>query len=451
MRERLIGQAIQGTMALMFTSSAVTVIGFLSTLVMARYIPSQAFGMGLTAVAAGGVLASWSGLGLESVLVADIARELGEGNQASVILILRQYTIVRFIAAVFILLMAIPGLAGLFLPRLPVNRELVITTVLLVIAQAFYQITSTAFMAYQKFELYGLQNLIRALTRLGVAIMLPLIQWKNGSAVVFAYALGNVIAWGAFAPWLFSKLTEPLSSKPSLDLWLIFRKHGKWALINTLTKRTLDPFPTFILAGILGTEAVAIFRVASRFVELLSMPISVIGQVLTPIFAERIPSLSELGERVTKYSLWIAVLLTGLTAIIAPISLPLLFGEEYRKSVGIIWWLLPLFFTKALRVRQRPTLYVLRSQRTVWLTYSLSTFAGLGLTALLTWLAGLRGFVSAEVLKTMLVAVTREAALARRNLAISWRHLLTIDDVDKDTLRTAFLLSVKKALSRWRM
>lgn len=433
--------------AQMFSSNAiVSLLGLINMVIFARYLGTDDFGAALAVVATIGALTGWGGLGLEEFLSIDAARETGEGRDGTSRRLLRQYVGIRVLTTA-ILTIGLLSVGGAYLgPRLGVSSgSLRVALFLLVVGQSFSFVSKTVFFSYQRFKLVAGASVVEALTRTAVALALFLGAGRTPVIAILAYGAGACAGVFAFLPALRGLLTrQVLNHEEGLTLRRAVSGHGKWALVANLIKRGADPVPDVLLAGVAGPAALATYRVASRLVEVIQLPINVVGEVLAPVVASNLASARELTARITKYCLGLAVVLTAAGLLLARPLIVALFSPAYEQSAVVALVLMPAVVSVALRIRQRPLMASLRRQDLLLLSYVLVVPLEIGFAGLATILWGVVGFAAVRVGATFAIFGVREYQLRRAGQGIKFRESFKVDSFDWLIVRKAVTKVVSK-------
>jgi len=406
-------------------------------MVLARYLGIEEYGTALIVLATVGLFIGWTGLGAESFLGTDIARELGEGRDGTAQGLVRRYVALRLGTTlglvVGFLMVGRTFLSGRFSDWSP---EMLVAITLLLVGQSLTSINKIAFLSYQQFGPVASLTVIETLVRTLIVIALPFVSWQSASFVVMAYGASTLLAATLFLPRVWKLLTERISNaEEGLQFMDALRQHGKWGILLSATKATGDALPSIVLATVAGTEFVAIYHVAARYITVLQIPINSMGQVLGPVIAHELDSAQPITERVTKYGVILAVPLTLFGAILAQWLIPFLFSGSYEHSVTVAVILTPMIISAALRASQRALLYALRRQDLALSSYALAFVFDVSLSTVMAWQWNVVGFAVARTAATFFIFTVRDYQLRRLGRGLPTTRIFHLDEFDRNILR----------------
>lgn len=411
-----------------------SVFGMASAVLFARYLPPAEYGAALTVIAFCGVVGAWTGLGVEQMLVSDVARARGEGEQETARRLVWEYTFLKLALSGLLIV----GLCALGLTRrLPAQVQPFLWAIALLIgADAVSCIVRTILSSCSQFQLVALLGVGEAAMRLLGACAVGVMTVGSGHHVIVLQSLSLLIpACVVAASYWSSLLSKPKVAPDREGLLAVLKAHGKWNLALGVTMSLVDPLPVLILSSVLGREAVAIYHVATRLVGFLQIPLGAAESALAPILAGLGSTGPDLIARVTRYLFVSSVGLMAAGALVAPTAITLMLSEQYRGAVGMSLWLLLEIPSRALRAHQRPVFFILRRQDLVLASYLVASGAWMLATLPMTWVLGLTGFALAQVSGGGMVFAIRNRQLRRLGFGVSFRSLWEFDDLDRRALQ----------------
>lgn len=153
------------------------------------------------------------------------------------------------------------------------------------------------------------------------------------AAIVFALPLGDLttssLAWsrlvrrGYFAG----------AGRPSLALAKRVSRYGLRAEVGSVMQTLNARLDFVIVSALVGTKAVGIYAIASRYAELLRLPSLAMNYVLLPAYARAGHVKAYRDARVAvRRTWWTAGAAAVPMAALAPLLLPLVYGNEFRAS-----------------------------------------------------------------------------------------------------------------------
>jgi O-antigen/teichoic acid export membrane protein len=146
----------------------------------------------------------------------------------------------------------------------------------------------------------------------------------GGGTAAAAVSMGRLAATGFFRGWR-------APSRRIAGAVVVFGARGQLGNLLWLVNLRLD----FIVLGALaGPAALGVYAVASKFAELMRLPATACNYVLYPRFArsERAVADAEVRHLLPR-ALALTAATTPLLAVAAVLTLPLLYGDEFRAAV----------------------------------------------------------------------------------------------------------------------
>jgi O-antigen/teichoic acid export membrane protein len=286
-------------------------------------------------------------------------------------------------------------------------------------------------------------------------LVILLLGWlKMGLfGAMITYPLSLMLAIVFILPfWLksVSYLKKTESPKGSIFSTLL-KDQGKFVVLLTTVKRVQDQVPVWILKGILGSEAVAIYGVAQKAFSFLFSFYRTLETTIFPLASEMISSqwskVKEMVGRSMKYSLWISLLVVPVAWIVAPFLFELAFSEKYVTSVPVFrLFLLFLFIYSFTLLIQRPLFFALGALEYHFYCYLLS----IGLYSLMLWLLisqmGVSGAVWALIINRVAIGYLQFYFIKKikPDLKISIWSVFYFDTFDKDIFKKGWRVVSQK-------
>lgn len=444
---RLIKNIFWGSSQLLASQVAISFLGFITTLLLTRYLGKVEYGWLLLVMSMVSLFSMFVGFGIEGYLGTDVAREIGEERYGSVKHLLKEYVALK-------LALALVVFGGLLLAsRLYIRAtygeavsSLLNLASLLILTQCVKGIYSLIFSSHTRFGYLALLNTGEVFCRT-IFIAVAVIAVRSVNSVLLAYFLGSLCSLLIISPLV--KRTLPYWGRVQEERGAVLleglKKHGKWAIILNITKTSTSQLPNLILASFVNTEAVAIYNVAAKFVSLLEIPLISFQEVLQTTLAKEIRWARGILLHATKYSLAFAIPLCIFAFFTTDRLLVTFFSNKYAEAAFIAKIMLLAIISYALRVAQRPVLYSFRKQNLLLTSYLVVSAVYLGAGTLLTYYFGIVGFAVANTASGFLVFFVRNYLIGRHiGLQITFKEMRTVDEFDRKILKEGFV-----RLARW--
>jgi len=170
-----------------------------------------------------------------------------------------------------------------------------------------------------------------------IAFLMP-----SSRGILYAYILGYLFA--VLLVLYYFKRTFDLSlnfgfKREIMKTCLSYGSKGQLGNITNLISTRVD---LIILNFYLGKSLAGVYSVAINFADILLFFPLILSYVIFPHTARRQSEEGwRLTQRVTRISFCISILLAVSIAVLAPLVIPVLFGEEFSGAVRPLWILLP--------------------------------------------------------------------------------------------------------------
>jgi O-antigen/teichoic acid export membrane protein len=323
---------------LMANSAATAVLGFLFWILVARFYPAEALGLGSALISAAGLLAFVASLGLGMGLI----RFLPGAGASGPKLINSSFTLTG-LAAVAVSVIFIAGLS-LWSPALAFvrgNAIFVIAFVAFVVAGTLFSLLTQALVALRKAQFVLIQGLLAGLIKVVLVIaMASLFQvfgifasW--GVSTAAALALGILLFLPRLQPGYrpFPAMHRQVSNEMLHFSFANYTSAGLWNLPTWLLP--------IIIVNVLGGESNAYFYVSWAMAGLL---FAIPSAISISMFAEGSHQEGMLTREVRRSLKLIVILLLPAVVIMlaAGDKLLLVFGREYSvQGAKLLWVLAP--------------------------------------------------------------------------------------------------------------
>ncbi len=387
-----------------------------------------------------GPINSISGLGMDELIVADTAKNLGEKRFGYAKKLLLSFFKIRIIIISLLILAgwffrtALEGRYG------PAIHEYFFLVVFLVLAQYLRNSFNLVFQIHQKFTELSLLSVLEVLVRFIAIVIFWQFSILNIRTALLSYVFSAIIPAIIAIPWIIkiSFYFYRLPQETAGILWPILSRHGKWQMALDVASSIIANIRYWFIKIFLNTEAVAVFSVAqsmySAVASLLPMK-----AVIFPIIAEKSSDLNatrQLVARSTKYSLVFYSVLLFVSLFIAPTFINIFF-PKYVVAIFIFQIMALRLPLNAFSVAQAPLLTVFKEQKYVFFLAIVNAVSVIILSPLLMIRFGLVGAVVEGLITVSLIILMREIYLRKKYglSSINLKSFFIIDQYDKMILR----------------
>ncbi len=380
-----------------------------------RELSFKDYGFVTLALSISGPTLALSGFGLDDLLLARGARARGEGHYKNFSSILGGFVMVRII------------MLGLITYLLLVVNNLLGEQYQAVISKYFWPaviwiwivnlrwICDGLTQMFENFKRFSVANVMESAMRAGFILILFFWGQLNISTVLWAY----VVSKGLPMLFLFPVL-QKLGGNWSLwakfkAFYQFIKENGAWETVRMLSGSLLSGVGQWIIAGLLGLEAVAVFSFATSLNSLLAQ-FSPFRQLLYPIISRlsfQSDKISEVARRMSKYTFWLAGLLIISAALGAPLGVWLL-APKYLSSLPAFYLLMLSQLTSAITVSHGPLMYSLNEQKYLLKLSLLGTLSSITVLPIFIWTMGVFGAILENHFSTLLIAWLRERKLRNK-------------------------------------
>ncbi|MDQ7815041.1 MAG: oligosaccharide flippase family protein [Patescibacteria group bacterium] len=417
-----------------------------------RALSLKDYGFVSLALSISGPALAISGLGLDDLLLSQGARARGEKRYAEFAPVLG-----GFIAMRIVILAGIT--ASLFFVRSLLGEQyLEVVNRYLWQAIAWVWIVNIRWIGdgvtqmFEKFKRFSQANILESALRAGMILLLYLLGRLNINTVLWVYILSKGIPTVLVFPALRHLGGWGNLIGKTKSLYSFVKQKGAWETVRMLSGNLLSGLNQWIVAGLLGLEAVAIYNFASSMNSLLAQ-FSPFRQILYPIvsrMSSQAESASVLARRMSKYAMWLAALMLLGSAVGAPLGVWLL-APKYLNAIPAFYLLAFSQLINAATVSHGPLMYSNNEQKYLLKLSVFGTVSGVTVMPFLTWVFGVYGAILESHLSTLTISWLREKRLRDRHGVTSFvvSDVFKVDDYDKQAIRKiwqAAVFRVKSAL-----
>ncbi|MBN2517879.1 MAG: oligosaccharide flippase family protein [Candidatus Altiarchaeota archaeon] len=442
----LLRRVAGGSSTVFFINLASMFVALFVTVLLITNLEQSDYGLLILALSAYSIMLTFLTLGIDGLIATEISRYKGEKKYGHIKRVIRDYAILELAVALLL------SLSFFFFAEFVASfysHEVVyivrLTSVLLFLG-GISGVLRTILYGYSKFFFYSIEPFIETVTRLVcIFVFVVLLSWGITGAFM-AYIMAIVVGISALV-LPFTKIIHSLKSVPICNenlLKALFLGHGKYVPLSTIIKHISDEIPVWIVTAFWTLNDVAIYSLAKKFYNPAAMIFGSIETVLLPTMSEEIGKSKERLVKLyllgTKYSLWTSCILVIPAILLTPLAIDIFAPGAYNQSKLVLQILLINLVLISLSSIQRCTLYAMKSQRSLFLLFSLNFVFFLGISLITTFYLAAIGMAIAYIITSFLRMLFGFYLLHRedRNLRITISSLFSIDDNDKRIFRRIF-------------
>ncbi len=421
-----------------------TFINFFSSLIIVINLTVFDYGMLTLALSTTSILFAFVGLGIDSVVTAEINQERGAGRLDKAKKILHSfsklYIIMGVVFSISIFLFSDALAELLSKPEVSGLLKIASLTILMYTTKAIFRLI---FHSSLHFKYFSMMEIAESFSRLGMILCLITMGLFNLQTAFLSYPLSIAISTSLSSLFLHKSLsiyTQIKASKENLLRKMIFQ-HGKYAVIRTLFNTVTNNITVWLIELLLNVEAVGIFALARRILTFMRIFLTSLEGVLIPTISYEITRNKERVKRIftrgIKYGLIVSSIVTLLAIIFIVPLLNFLGLEKYYPSIPVFNIIILHLIVVGASYLMRPLFFALKAQKELTLIYIFDTFLYSALLFILIYLTNSPvGAAAAVVLNGVIIVFIRYWILVRLNpsLKISPKELLKIDTYDKKML-----------------
>lgn len=413
------------------------VVSFFAIMIITRTLTLGEYGAIVLVMTINAPINFLSGLGLEGVIISDMARFRGQQMFSQIKTLLRDYASFKLLAVTLLVM------CGWFVkPYLvarygPVVDSGFYALVLWIYAGAIYTILDISLNAHEKFKIIAVADFLEVCLKLILIVLFWSLKIISIKWVILAYALPK-LASDAILFFALLKTTaylRPVKAAPEPIFFRILLRHGKW---DTISQSTFDQLDTavrpWIIKILLGVESVAIFSVA-RSIYSSIMGVVPIKQIIFPLISRNLDDKEKnmlIAQKTTKYSFW-AYFVMGVFAFFLISPFTHIFFPQYGASILLFRILLFRLLVTAAGYGHNAFFYAYKEQRTLfflgfWPILSLFIFLPLSIITF-----GLAGVYVEKNISLIILYAAREQYLRKKHNIVTFRFksLIEFDSYDR--------------------
>jgi O-antigen/teichoic acid export membrane protein len=428
---------LKGTVTFSSGTLISTFINFATAILVIRWLGIEDYGQLVLALSVYAIASIFLDPGIGGLIVSEVAKGRGDQQLGKVKLFLMRYGQMQLALGVI-----------LFLVMFFVFSLLEVFIILIIGIYLFFtgikNIFVTSFFSHTLYHYQVLIDVIQSIGRLILVILL--LGWFKMGLVgaMVTYPLSLMLAIMFIAPFWLKSLSylKKIEIQKGSIFSILLKEQGKFAVLVTPVKQIHDQVPVWILKGILGLEAVAIYGVAQKMFAFLFSFYKSLEATIFPLTSEMVRSqwtnVKEMVGRSIKYSLWISLLVVPLGWAVAPFLFEIVFPNVYIASIPVFrLFLLFLFIYSFTLLIQRPLFFALGALKYHFYCYLLS----FGFYSFTLWLLisqmGISGAVWALIINGVVIGYLRFYFIRKikPDFKTNVRGLFHFDAFDKEMFK----------------
>lgn len=429
-------RAMSGTIMLGASNIVLRFFSFFTILMILRELSVYEYGLFTLLMALVGVISAFSSMGMDSLLIADACRSLGEKKFSKAKSIIVYFLIIRFIILLILLFLVFIFKAGMELKYGSIITQYFWLVIFLAFAQFLKSSSAILLQIHERFKILSLFNVADVFIKFIFVAGFFILGKLSFVGLAMSYIFGMTFSVFIFLPQIkatFSNLKKFPLQKMSL-IYNIFKCHGKWQVGSNLFSSLTNNIKFWLVKLIISTEAVAYLALAQNLYSVLASLIP-LRTVIFPIIARKINEkqiLEKILQKATKYSLFIyAIFVMAALFVISPL-IPFVF-PKYAVAVPLFSILVIKLLFNAFTATQPAVLCAKHDQKFLFYCNVISTFSVIIFSSLLMIRFGLIGAILEALITVMIIDIMREVYLRNKyNIkTISIKSFFSIDETDK--------------------
>ncbi|MFA6429349.1 MAG: hypothetical protein WCV84_02515 [Patescibacteria group bacterium] len=381
--------------------------------IILRKLSLHDYGIVTLALSISGPVLAISGLGLDDLVFANGARARGEKRFGEYQATIRGFLAVKFVLVIALTLMLIwvqtllgqkyqDLLAQFFLPLLC----WIWVTNIRGFFDAYVQMC-------EEFSVYARASIVESIIRLILVVGFFLFWEINIATVLWAYVLSKALGSAEVILAVFRHKFASVALHASLIAYVRFvREKGAWEIARMLVGQLLSNLGQWLLGIMVSVEAVALMSFATTLNSIVTQ-LSPFKQVLLPVMARlsaEAGSASLVARRMSKYGMWLAVVVVCVSAVVAPIGVAWMV-PKYLPAIPLFYLAMVSQLINATTMSHGSLMYAYNEQRYLLGLSLFGTLSSFTLLPALTWTMGAYGVLIENHVSTIVIAWLRERRL----------------------------------------
>ncbi len=412
-------------------------ISFFAVILITGVLDIKEYGALVLVLTVTGPVDVFSGLGLESVILSDMASFRGKKKYGHVKKLMCSYVVSKLVLATIILGVAWfykDFLATRFGSSVLIYLHLLIMWVYAVIINNMLGVILNA---HEQFKALSASKIVETSTKLVCVILFWLMGIMNLYFALLSYVIAKCVVnvFYLASAYRATRYLHSVRVAQENILKNIIMKHGKWDIFSqTITEQLEASMRPWIVKYFIGVEGVAIFSVARNIYTTLIEMVP-IKQVIFPIISRSIANTAKniiIAQKVSKYSFLIYLGLASISffAISPFINI---FFPKYISSILIFRILLVRMLVTATSYGQHSFFYAFKDQKVLFFIGLMTIISLFTVLPASLFIFGLAGVYIERVVTLSIIYSVKEWYLRKYHGIITWKFssLFVYDAYDK--------------------
>lgn len=384
---------------------------------------------------------------LQSVVLNDITRFIGEGDKARAKRLFLENTALQLISA---LVLSVAVFIGADFVASWYDED--VATLIRITSPSFfisvlYATMRKFFRAHLYFGIIAFRSIVYNIIRLIFLSLFLLFVSLNVKNALIAHVAASFVAMLVFIP-PFLRIYAPwklVKAAQERILWRIARTYGKWSLLGGGFKSSVLDVRPWLIKLFVNTEAVAIYSIAESLYGALKMlfPKHTLKTLIPHIVHDQNRTTQTLLRSI-KYFFLYSILLGSFGAVAVPPLIQFLF-PHYSESIPLFYILLLALPFLAFRNPTAAFLTASRRQRFLFIRQVIVFISTLALPLILLPLFGVVGMAIERVALAVAISSLTFWYLTRYDIPLAvWRGIFRFDKDDR-----VFFFRLIRLLQGW--
>lgn len=436
MNKSIIRTVGEGTFWASASTFFIKIVGLVSVFLILSRLGVSQYGVLELALSIVTLLSIFQLPGLDSLIVADMSFEKGQGELRRARNILSVYIVLQFCLAIVAWMLVFLG-APIFSSLFNVPSQYVQLVSFLFLLSPLRMAYGVSFRVNLDFIRFSFISFFEESIKLCVLWVIFSYTSMNIAAILIAMIISQTAALIIFMPaflrfWFSLKGGSGTADK--MRWWELLLDHGKWSILTNYAGNAGKSLRIWIIQRMLGPEAVGVYAVAIGLIGhvIALVPLSTILAPLLPQFVSDKERFTRLLSKGIKYQFIAHVLVAIGACIFAPPLLGYIF-PEYQNVFPLFQVMLIALLPGAVTTVLNPAFVAFKLQKSLFISTVLKTLITVVLTFVGISLFGIWGVAVESIGTAFLQSIERSRSLRRNipGITVSWIGLFRYDDDDK--------------------
>ena len=327
---------------LMISQIIASICGFVWTIIIARYLGVNDYGILGFAISFSGILAILDDLGIGTHIIRHVATDYESANKylGNAIPLKSIFSIINFGLSLIILIL---------MKANPITIEITLLFTIESILKSFYSLFSSTFQAFEEGKYQGIGNTIMNLLLL-IFIFIVIFTDTGLFGITFAYLLSNFIALIYIMIELQIHITK-ITLQFDHEFWKKITIASIPFALASLLSILYYSIDMIMLEAMMGNYATGIYNATYRLISVLTLFYTTFNAVLFPVMSRMFKNDKKILvlslEKSLKYLMIVIIPIAVATVFYSTDIVNLFYGKEYIASsepLSILIWTVCLVF-----------------------------------------------------------------------------------------------------------